>query len=234
MSSSYLRSTVMLDPRAAYARWAPCYDQTPNPLTALEERLMSPVLSEFARCDIVDMGCGTGRWLRKLQMIAPRSLIGIDASPEMLHQAKRKCLPSTTLIEADCVSTPIADNSADLVLASFLLSYVEHLGRFAAEAARILRSGATLIVSDVHPGARSYGWRRTFRAGSDLFEVATYPYTVGALISALEIAGLTIEKLIEASFGETEQRIFYANGMADRLRRVESLPVAYWAQLRLR
>ena len=230
MNTLDTRSSAMLDASEAYSRWAPTYDQTPNPLTALEERCLAPVLREFAGRDVVDLGCGTGRWLRRLQAIGPRSLVGVDSSPAMLAMAKKKCMHSTSLIEADCVFTPLAASSADLVLASFLLSYVQDIGRFAAEAARILRPGGTLIVSDLHPDTPSYGWRRTFRAADGLFEIATFPYTLAALNSAMKVAGLKLQGLADARFGEEEAGMFRASGMAEHFYRVESLPVICWAR----
>jgi ubiquinone/menaquinone biosynthesis C-methylase UbiE len=230
MSTARSQSAVVLDAEEAYARWAPSYDQTPNPLTALEERLIAPMLREFAGCDIVDLGCGTGRWLEQLQRIGPRSLVGVDASPAMLAEAGRKCLLSTSLIEAACTSTPLPARSADCVLASFLLSYVREVGRFAAEASRILRRDGTVIVSDLHPDTTSYGWRRTFRTEGDLFEIATFPYTVSALVSAMTAAAFALEQLSEPRFGEEEAAIFRANGMAEEFHRVMFLPVIYCAR----
>jgi ubiquinone/menaquinone biosynthesis C-methylase UbiE len=233
MSAPGTRFTMTLSPKEAYGRWAPSYDRTPNPLTALEERLLEPTLFRFTDRDVVDLGCGTGRWLQRLQNVAPRSLTGIDSSPAMLAEAGKKCLLSTSLIEADCTSTPLATDSADCVFASFLLSYIQDISRFAEEAARILRPGGMLIVSDLHPDTPSYGWRRTFRSEGDLFEIATFPYTLSGLIAVMNAAGLRLEHLAEAKFGEREAAIFRDNGMADHYRRVESLAVIYSARFLL-
>jgi ubiquinone/menaquinone biosynthesis C-methylase UbiE len=230
MTTSAALSTPVLSPQHAYTLWASTYDETPNPLLALEERRLAPLLKNHTDNRIVELGCGTGRWLHRLQELAPRSLIGIDQSVAMLARARKKCLASTALIQADCEATPLPARSADCVLASFLLSYVAQISDFAAEVARILRSGGTLVVSDLHPDAAAYGWRRTFTSLGRRFEIATHPYTLFDLIVELRTAGLHLEQIHEPCFGREEEEIFRNNGMLDKFRDVESLPVIYWAQ----
>jgi SAM-dependent methyltransferase len=116
------------------------------------------------------------------------------------------------------------------VLASFLLSYMPHIPAFAGEIARILRPGGTLIISDLHPDATTYGWRRTFRSAGNLFEIATFPYTFLDLIVGMHTAGFRLELIDEPCFGEEEAAIFCENGMLERFRQVQSLPVIYWAR----
>jgi ubiquinone/menaquinone biosynthesis C-methylase UbiE len=231
MSEGGPQKAVMLDASQAYARWAPSYDRTPNPLLALEERLLRPVLGTLVTGgNVVEHGCGTGRWLRVLEGMGPRSLTGVDSSHEMLAEADKNCSPSTILIEADCTSSSLPNKSADCVLASFVLSYIRDLKGFGAECARILRPRGTLIISDLHPNTPLYGWRRTFRVEEELFEVATFPYTLSELVTVMGVSGLKLLHLNEAGFGKEQEAIFRLNGMRDTFHQVESLPVIYWAQ----
>ena len=230
MSTHGAQATTILPAHEAYSLWASTYDQTPNPLLALEERLLAPILSSFKYRDIVDLGCGTGRWLQRLEALPPGTLTGVDSSPAMLAQARGKCLNSTRLIHASCVATPLSDLSADCILASFLVSYIPHLSTFADEIARILRLGGTLIISDLHPDTVTYGWRRTFRSAGNLFEIAAFPYTFLDLIAALYTSGFRLEQVEEPCFGQQEAAVFRENEMLDRFHRVESLPVIYWAR----
>ena len=230
MSDSTAPATTMLPAQDAYTLWASTYDRAPNPLLALEERLLAPLLSDLAHRDVVDLGCGTGRWLQRIEKVCPRSLTGIDSSAAMLAEAGNKCRPSTALIHAGCTTTRLPSHSADYALASFLLSYVPHLPAFARELARIVRPGGTLILSDLHPDARTYGWRRTFKSAGNLFEIITFPYTLPDLISGLDAAGFRCERVEEPCFGEQEQAIFRERGMLEGFRQVESLPVIYWAR----
>jgi malonyl-CoA O-methyltransferase len=134
------------------------------------------------------------------------------------------------LIQASCAATPLPDHSADCVLSSFLLSYIPHIPTFAGEIARILRPGGALLISDLHPDVTTYGWRRTFKSAGNLFEIATFPYAFLDLIAAMHAAGFRLEQIDEPCLGEEEAAIFRENGMLERFRQVESLPVIYWAR----
>jgi len=224
---------VSLSPESAYQLWAQHYDSSVNPLLALEERRLTVQLNTFSGKDVVDLGCGTGRWLRKLEGMHPRSLTGIDLSSSMLDQARLKCSPSTRLLQSDCTDTPLRAHCADRVLASFLLSYLPDPAAFARESARILRSRGVVLVTDLHPNTASYGWRRTFRAAGTVFEIETHRYTLPDLVETMWRSGLRLDQLSEWSFGPPEAAIFERAGKLDTYRRVESLPVVYCAQFSL-
>jgi ubiquinone/menaquinone biosynthesis C-methylase UbiE len=225
-----LPEAASLSPQRAYQLWAPHYDSSVNPLLVLEERRMVSRLVTFAGQDVVDLGCGTGRWLRKLETLRPQSLIGIDLSPDMLDQARQKCAQTTRLLEADCIDTPLYAGVADRILASFLLSYLTNLPAFARESARILRNKGSILISDLHPNTASYGWRRTFRAGGAVFEIETQRYTLAHLVEAMQQAGFRLDYLANWPFGPPEAQIFERAGKWDSYLRVHSLPVVYCAQ----
>jgi ubiquinone/menaquinone biosynthesis C-methylase UbiE len=218
--------------KEAYRLWAPLYDETPNPLLSLEQRALAPLLASTIGCDVVDIGCGTGRWLTKLAAIKVRSLTGVDLSEEMLERAAAKVDSAVRLIRADCLSTTLVEGSSDWLLASFLLSYVDDLHGFAREVARITRPGAVVLISDVHPATRTYGWKRSFRCGDQVIEIQTHAYQISELQSVMELAGFELMFLQELAFGEEEKEIFVATGRADLFMHVETLPVVMVAGYR--
>ena len=159
MSSSVTTSCVT--PVEGYRLWANTYDDEPNPMLSLEQRILGPLLPSLVGMDVVDLGCGTGRWLKALQGAGTRSLLGLDSSPEMLVLAKSKLAGMADLLCADCGSVSLEANSADIILANFVLSYVEDVAGLAEAASRALRPGGSLFITDIHPEtAAALNWRR--------------------------------------------------------------------------
>lgn len=104
--------------------------------------------------DLVDLGTGTGRML---EIFAPRAkrAIGIDLSHEMLAVARanleRAGLPHCQVRHGDIYSPPLPAQSADLVTLHQVLHYLDQPAAALAEAARLLRPGGLLLVTDFAP-----------------------------------------------------------------------------------
>ena len=135
-------TTMAVSPSSVFDIWAQVYDEQPNPLLALEQRFLSRMLPDVSGLDVLDAGCGTGRWLQVLASHRPASLVGVDASPEMLRRACAKLGAKSTLRLGGCTALPAQSATADLILASFILSYLDSLDIFARELHRVARPGA--------------------------------------------------------------------------------------------
>ncbi len=106
-------------PAEVFDTWANVYDSQPNPLLALEQRLLGPMLPDVRGLDVLDAGCGTGRWLHQLAGRSPRSLLGADISPQMLLLAAAKLGHNCDLRLGSCTALPFSNGVADLVLSCF-------------------------------------------------------------------------------------------------------------------
>jgi cytosine/adenosine deaminase-related metal-dependent hydrolase/ubiquinone/menaquinone biosynthesis C-methylase UbiE len=184
-------------------------------MLSLEQRYLETLLPSLTGLDVVDLGCGTGRWLHQIAHQKPRSLTGIDSSSEMLAVASRKA-PTSQLKHADVCSSGLRDGSADFVLASFLLGYVEDLSAFVHEVRRLLRPGGTVFISDLHPQtALRLGWRRRFKSGSGAIEFAIRAHGVSEIAQCFRENGFELSCLVEPRFGEAERLIFASAGRGD-------------------
>ena len=90
--------TPWLSPSDAYRVWAQTYDREANPMLSLEQRILAAVLPSVEGLDVVDLGCGTGRWLEILKTQNTHSLLGTDPSPEMLSHARAKLRDAAALL----------------------------------------------------------------------------------------------------------------------------------------
>ena len=224
-------------PRRANARafdsWSRSYDHDANPLLALEHRYVQRLLPESAGRDVLDAGCGSGRWLRHLADMHPRTLHGIDTSPAMLRIARQNAIGAARLHRCSCDAMPFPKASFDLILASFVLSYVPDLEAAAAEFTRIARLGCDLILSDMHPETQQrLRWRRSFRKGGGEICLESIPRRPGEIVDAFTRRGWTLVSALEPEFGIPERELFVSAGRLHHFTEAVRLPAVCILHLR--
>ena len=129
-----------------YNGWAASYDDPGNGIFEMEEAIVHPLLDALPPGIAVDAACGTGRHTSYLVQRG-HEVHGFDTSPVMLAIARAK-VPGARLAEADVRSLPLPDASVDLFTCALALAHVQHLGPVFEEAARVLRPGGHLVISD--------------------------------------------------------------------------------------
>lgn len=117
-------------------------------------RLLIRLLQPLAGARLLDVGTGPGVLMAALAASdqPPREAVGIDSSREMLSRAAP--LPSAWRLElADATELPFADESFDVVCASYLLHVLDPEPRAAAihETVRVLKPGGKLGAITVAP-----------------------------------------------------------------------------------
>jgi cytosine/adenosine deaminase-related metal-dependent hydrolase/ubiquinone/menaquinone biosynthesis C-methylase UbiE len=226
-------TTMMAAPSDVFDTWAQVYDEQPNPLLTLEQRFLSQMIPDVHSLDVLDAGCGTGRWLQLLAVQRPASLVGVDTSPQMLQRASAKLGDASTLRIGSCAALPVQNSTIDLALASFVLSYLETVEPFARELHRVTRPGATIFVTDVHPDtAASCNWKRSFKANGVEEQLPALGHSLQQVIDIFRVCGFEVLSSIEPSFDAEEKTIFEQNGKLNFFHSSENLPAIYILQLR--
>ena len=105
---------------------------------------------------VADLGCGTGHLT---QALAPfvRQVIAVDGSAAMLRAARARLgeLPNVEIRRGDLETLPIADGIADVACMVMVLPYRAEPALALREAARALRTGGRLLLTDLMPHERA-------------------------------------------------------------------------------
>jgi len=99
---------------------------------------------------VLDLGCGTGKYCAALAPV-PRSVVGLDQSPDQLRLARAGCRTAGNVCfaAADACRTPIAPVSVDLAVACWVLGTILDTDRRQAALdgmAAAVRPGGRLVL----------------------------------------------------------------------------------------
>jgi malonyl-CoA O-methyltransferase len=201
-----------LDPHSAYQLWASTYDDAKdNALLFAEEQAMMPLLRGISLTgkQVLDAGCGTGRYLRELQEAHPNTIAAVDFSDKMLERAKQKVSGAVPVSfhHTTLEHLPFPDSSFDVILCTLVLGHVRDLGGAIGELARVLRPGGEILLSDFHPFGQLLGWERTFRTsstdGGKIYSVQYYGHLHSTYFTAFQKHHLDIVSMREPILDES-------------------------------
>jgi len=135
------------------------YDQTDMPSSYDAARRYDPAilaiwLSHFtahvpteAVSNILDLGCGTGRFSTGLASQFDASVIGVDPSEKMLAQARMEIGDSrVSFIRAPAEQIPVANDSVNMVFMSMVLHHLTDWRAVADECRRVLDNPGYVVI----------------------------------------------------------------------------------------
>jgi demethylmenaquinone methyltransferase/2-methoxy-6-polyprenyl-1,4-benzoquinol methylase len=93
---------------------------------------------------VLDVATGTGAVARELIAQKGCTVVGLDQSPEMLAEARRRLPDDVTLVEGTAEQLPFGDSSFDALTFTYLLRYVKDPAATLKELARVVRPGGTI------------------------------------------------------------------------------------------
>jgi SAM-dependent methyltransferase len=128
---------------ASYELENEAFDRAGHVLTAM--RAVAP----WAGRTIVDLGCGTGYWLRRYAEQAAR-VLGIEPDPALRTAAAQSAadLENTEVLAGSAEHIPLPDASVDVVHARFAYFFPPGTDAGLTEVLRVLRPGGCLVAVD--------------------------------------------------------------------------------------
>ena len=139
------------------------YDLARNHTPEVLDLWMNAIASCFGQgsiSNVLDLGCGTGRFSQALASRFVAEVVGVDPSAKMLEQARAK--PHSSRVRYAMgrgEEIPLPSRSVDLVFMSMVFHHFKSPALVARECGRVLRNGGLVFL----------------RAGT-LEQISSYPY----------------------------------------------------------
>ena len=174
--------------REGYDLWAEDYDETANPVVAMDDRHTLGALAPRPGESILDAGCGTGRCLEPM-IRAGAEPVGMDFSEGMLTVARRR-QPDVPLVKGDLQSKfPFEDGGFDAVLCALIGEHLDEPILALHQMLRVLRPGGRLVFSVYHPEMAAAGKEAHFERAGVEYRLGARRYTVDDYEKLLAEAG---------------------------------------------
>jgi SAM-dependent methyltransferase len=152
-------------------------------LLAAEDKVALELIAPKTGERVLDVGCGTGRWLAELR---DRGLFvtGLDLNPVMVELARRRLGPGADVHRGAAEDLPFEDNAFDLTCLNTVLE-------FAADPEEALREAVRVTLGRLYLGVLNpYSLTAAFRRFKGLFTDSVYrqarfisPFKLQAMIA---------------------------------------------------
>jgi len=134
--------------RTLFAPLGPTYDRYAAALSFGQDerwrRFLVSCVPAGPRDTALDVATGTGAVARELIARRGCTVVGLDQSPEMLAEARRRLPASVRLFEGTADELPFPDAAFDALTFTYLLRYVSDPQVTLRELARVVRPGGTI------------------------------------------------------------------------------------------
>jgi ubiquinone/menaquinone biosynthesis C-methylase UbiE len=138
--------------RQHFNRWSATYERSFMQwllFDRVHQGVLARVPASFTPAEVLDIGCGTGRLLRRMQARWPAACLrGVDPAEGMVAQARAQ-MPGVQIDQAPAESLPLEAGSVDLVTSTTSFHHWTDQAQGVREAARVLRRGGLFVLADM-------------------------------------------------------------------------------------
>lgn len=108
---------------------------------------------------LLDAGCGPASMILLLSQKYPeKHYTGLDLTPAMVEQAKKKNISNARFVVGDCENFPFRDNEFDAIICSMSFHHYPNPQAFFDSVKRCLKPGGRLILRDVTSNSKLVCW----------------------------------------------------------------------------
>ena len=207
---------------------------TPN--DTLEKPVVHELLGDVQGQDILDLGCGDGRFGLELLKAQASSYTGVDGSENMVRAAQANLLGTVGIARRERLEElTIPQEAYSRVCARLVLHYIQDLANTFRAISKSIKSNGLFVFSVEHPvitssdiAAQESGVKQSwtvdnyFDTGPRVTNwmggrVLKYHRTIEDYFAAVQAAGLVVETLREA---RPARQNFTDEGLFERRRRI--------------
>ena len=151
-----------------FHRWSRTYERSLGqafffgPVHGRVLELVTAALDGRVPGDILDIGCGTGRLLRRIATVWPAArLTGVDPADGMIRVA-RTLTPGVTFFVGQGEAVPLPDSSVDIAFSTVSFHHWQDQAAGVRDVARVLRPGGIFCLADIRVPA-ALAWLKARR-----------------------------------------------------------------------
>ncbi len=182
----------------AYDQWSEIYDTNVNRTRDLDRQVTRLELEAFRPQAILELGCGTGKNTAFFARIG-QSVTAVDFSEGMIARAKAKIGETNVSFQTANITCewPFEDQAFDFIACNLVLEHIADLSFIFSEARRVLQSGGTFFISELHPYRQYQGSQAQFTKNGSLTFVPAFVHHLSDFIQAGTQNGLKLSSLNE-------------------------------------
>ena len=202
--------------RTDYEQMAGRYDEDRAGWSLPRDDVVDELLASCPIVRVVDLGCGTGRWLAAQRYFFGDSrveLLGADPSSAMLAEAHAKRIAN--IIHARAEDLPLNDTAINYVASSYAFHHFSDKDRALDEVGRVLTASGVFRINNFEPTAAEGYWVYEFFPETIAIAAVRF-WPPARMADALETCGFTVEVNLDTDPGE----IPAGDALADAERRV--------------
>jgi len=145
--------------RQHFNNWSETYERSFQQwliFDRVHRRVLALIPANFVPANILDIGCGTGRLLRRMHARWPSaSLVGVDVAEGMVAKAREQT-DFATIYQAPAEHLPLENDSVELATSTTSFHHWSDQAQGVREAVRVLRVGGLFILADMNLAAHGH------------------------------------------------------------------------------